>query len=245
MINKYKNKRFTILLAAVLLLITTSISWAKSEKPIVITAEEIRERAENFLINNLDWPPESMDIKVNYKAKDLLLKEGDLLLDFNMRKNSRAIGRIPLTVTVKLNDKFVKRLRVDAKVGIYQDVVKTVNSIQRGDVVGVSDVIVERTRSERIFKNVATQLDKVIGQAATKNIQVGKIIKFRDLKQVPTIKRGSRIMIVAKRGSMRITAPGAAREDGFKNSIVQVVNLETKKLIYAEVINANTVEVKF
>ena len=182
---------------------------------------------------------------MNYKAKDLVLQEGDLLLDFNMRKNSRGIGRIPLTVTVKLNDKFIKRLRVDAKVGVYQDVVKTVNSIQRGDVVGVSDVIVERTRSERILKNVATQLDKVIGQAATKNIQVGKIIKFRDLKQVPTIKRGSRIMIVAKRGSMRITAPGAAREDGFKNSIVQVVNLETKKLIYAEVINANTVEVRF
>ena len=152
MINKYKNKRFTILLAAGLLLITTSISWAKSEKPIVVTAEEIRERAENFLINNLDWPPESMDIKVNYKAKDLLLQEGDLLLDFNMRNNSRAIGRIPLTVTVKLNDKFIKRLRVDAKVGVYQDVVKTVNSIQRGDVVGVSDVIVERTRSEKILK---------------------------------------------------------------------------------------------
>ena len=44
---------------------------------------------------------------------------------------------------------------------------------------------------------------------------------------------------------MRITAPGAVREDGFKNSIVQVVNLETKKLVYAEVIDANTVEVKF
>ena len=88
-------------------------------------------------------------------------------------------------------------------------------------------------------------MDKVIGKAAKKNIQIGKIIKIRDIKEVPTIKRGSRVKIIAKRGSMRITAPGAAREDGFKNSIVQVVNLETKKLLYAEVIDANTVEVKF
>ena len=36
-----------------------------------------------------------------------------------------------------------------------------------------------------------------------------------------------------------------AREDGFKSSIVQVVNLETKKTVYAEVINSNTVEVNF
>jgi flagella basal body P-ring formation protein FlgA len=245
MINKNKNKWFTCLLALGLLLITTSISWAKPEKPIVITAKEIRERAENYLINNLEWPPESMDIKVRYEAKDLLLKEGDLSLEFDMRKNSRAIGRIPLTVQVKLNDKYIRRIRVDAKVGVYQDVVKTVNSIQRGNVISELDVIVERTRSEKIFKNVATQLDKVIGKAAKKNIQVGKIIKFRDIKEVPTIKRGSRVMIVAKRGTMRITAPGAVREDGYKNSVVQVVNLETKKLIYAEVINANTVEVKF
>ena len=245
MINKRKKKYFTLLIALGLFLITASISWAKSEKPIVITAEEIRERAENFLMNNLDWPPESMDIKVRYEAKDLSFKEGNLSLVFDMRKNSRAIGRIPLTVQVKLNDKFIRRLRVDAKVGVYQDVVKTVNSIQRGNVISESDVIIERTRSEKIFKNVATQLDKVIGKAAKKNIQIGKIIKFRDIKEVPTIKRGSRVMIVAKRGTMRITAPGAVREDGYKNSVVQVVNLETKKLIYAEVINANTVEVKF
>jgi flagella basal body P-ring formation protein FlgA len=245
MINKRKKKYFTLLIALGLFLITASISWAKSEKPIVITAEEIRERAENFLINNLDWPPESMDIKVRYEAKDLSFKEGNLSLVFDMRKNSRAIGRIPLTVQVKLNDKFIRRLRVDAKVGVYQDVVKTVNSIQRGNVISESDVIIERTRSEKIFQNVATQLDKVIGKAAKKNIQIGKIIKIRDMKEVPTIKRGSRVRIIAKRGSMRITAPGAAREDGFKNSIVQVVNLETKKLVYAEVIDANTVEVKF
>jgi flagella basal body P-ring formation protein FlgA len=44
---------------------------------------------------------------------------------------------------------------------------------------------------------------------------------------------------------MKITAPGTAREDGFKNKIVQVVNLETKKTVYAEVINSKTVEVRF
>ena len=44
---------------------------------------------------------------------------------------------------------------------------------------------------------------------------------------------------------MKITAPGAVREEGFKNSVVKVVNLETKKTIYAEVLSANTVKVQF
>ena len=245
MIKKNKEKWFASFLAIVFLLITVSITFAKSEDTRTITAQEIRESAENYLINSLDWDPESMDIEINYDSKDLVVPEGKLLLDFGKTNIHRGVGRIPLTILLKIDNKFFKRLRVNAKVGIYQDVVKTVNSLQRGNVISTSDVVIERVRTERILKDIPTTLDKVIGQAATRNLQNGKIVKFRDLKKVPTVKRGSRVIILARKGSIKITAPGTAREDGFKNSIVQVVNLETKKMVYAEVINSNTVEVKF
>ena len=245
MIKKYKKKGFVVLLVMGILLVASSIAWAKTENTRTVTSQEIRESAENYLINSLDWDPESMDISIKYEARDLELPEGKLLLDFVKINNPRGVGRIPLTALVKVDGKFIKRLRVNAKVAVYQDVVKTVSSIQRGNVISVSDVVVERTRTERVLKDIPTTLDKVIGQAATRNLQNGKIVKFRDLKKVPTVKRGSRVIILARKGSVKITAPGTVREDGFKNSIVQVVNLETKKMIYAEVINSNMVEVKF
>jgi len=245
MIKKYKKKGFAVLLVMGILLIASSIAWAKTENTRTVTSQEIRESAENYLINSLDWDPESMDISIKYEARDLELPEGKLLLDFVKINNPRGVGRIPLTALVKVDGKFIKRLRVNAKVAVYQDVVKTVSSIQRGNVISVSDVVVERTRTERVLKNIPTTLDKVIGRAATRNLQNGKIVKFRDLKKVPTVKRGSRVIILARKGSVKITAPGTVREDGFKNSIVQVMNLETKKMIYAEVINGNTVEVRF
>ena len=245
MIKKYNKKGFAVLLIMGILLIASSIAWAKTENTRTVTSQEIRESAENYLINSLDWDPESMDISIKYEARDLELPEGKLLLDFVKINNPRGVGRIPLTALVKVDGKFIKRLRVNAKVAVYQDVVKTVSSIQRGNVISVSDVVVERTRTERVLKDIPTTLDKVIGQAATRNLQNGKIVKFRDLKKVPTVKRGSRVIILARKGSVKITAPGTVREDGFKNSIVQVMNLETKKMIYAEVINGNTVEVRF
>jgi flagella basal body P-ring formation protein FlgA len=241
----HKKTWCTILLAIGFLLMTGSSTWAKSDATRTVTSQEIRESAENYLINHLDWNPESMDIEINYQARDLVVPDGTLLLDYGRINNPKGIGRIPLTVLVKIDDKFIKRLRINAKVVVYQDVVKTRNSLQRGNVIGESDVVMERIRTERILRDIPTNLDRVIGQAATRNLQPGNTVKFRDLKQVPTIRRGSRVIILARKGSMKITAPGTAREDGFKNKIVQVVNLETKKTVYAEVINSNTVEVRF
>ena len=240
-----KKKWLAVLLVIALMLVANKFVWANSENTRTVTAQQIRESAENYLINSLDWNPESMDIEINYQARDLVVPEGTLLLDFGRINNTRGIGRIPLTVLVKIDDKFIKRVRINAKVVVYQDVVKTRNSLQRGNVIGESDVVMERIRTERILRDIPTNLDRVIGQAATRNLQPGNTVKFRDLKQVPTIKRGSRVIILARKGSMKITAPGTAREDGFKNKIVQVVNLETKKTVYAEVINSNTVEVRF
>jgi len=240
-----ENKWLAVLLVMAIMFVANTIAWAKTENTRTVTAQQIRESAENYLINSLDWNPESMEIEINYEAKDMELPEGSLLLDFGKPNNSKRIGRIPLTLMVKVDGKFIRRLRVTAKVAVYQDVVKTVNSLQRGNVIGASDVVMERTRSERILKDIPTTLDKVIGQAATRNLQNGEIVKFRDLKKVPTVKRGSRVIILARKGSVKITAPGTVREDGFKNSIVQVINLETKKMVYAEVINENTVEVRF
>ena len=245
MIKNYKNKSFGLFLVLGFILITSTITWAKPGNTKTVTSQEIIASAENYLINSLDWNPESVDISINYPGKDLKIPEGKLFLDFGKINNPRGIGRIPLTVLVKVDDKFIKRLRVNANVAVYQDVVKTINSLQRGNIIGTSDVVIERTRTERLLRDIPTSLDKVIGKAATRNIQNGKIVKFRDLKKVPTVKRGARVIILARRGTMKITAPGTVREDGFKNSIVQVVNLETKKTIYAEVINGNTVEVRF
>jgi flagellar basal body P-ring formation protein FlgA len=245
MIKNYKNKLFGFFLVLGFILITSSITWAKPDKTKTVTSQEIIASAENHLIKSLDWNPESVDISIKYQGKDLKIPEGKLFLDFGKINNPKGIGRIPLTVLVKVDDKFIKRIRVNANVAVYQDVVKTINSLQRGNVISTSDVVIERTRTERILRDIPTSLDKVIGKAATRNIQNGKIVKFRDLKRIPTVRRGARVIILARRGTMKITAPGTVREDGFKNSIVQVVNLETKKTIYAEVINGNTVEVRF
>ncbi|MCH8289322.1 MAG: flagellar basal body P-ring formation protein FlgA [Candidatus Marinimicrobia bacterium] len=134
---------------------------------------------------------------------------------------------------------------MNSKVTISLDVVRMMNDVGRGEIVRREDVTLDQIRSDRILREAPVRLDKVVGREATRNLKSGRIVKRRDTKKAPLVNRGDRVMIVVRRGGLKITAPGTVREEGFKNSIVQVVNLNSKKMVYGEVIDANTVEVKF
>ena len=240
-----KYKCFLTFVTIILFVLAGFNAWAGSDNKRTVSTKEIVGGAENFLLTHLDWDPQTMDIAVTYKGKDLLLPPGELSFDYGTLNNSRRVGRIPLIVQVKVDNKFFKRLRMNAKVSVLQDVIRTISSVERGNIISDSDVVIENIRTDRLLKNIPDKLNKVIGQEATRNLQTGEILKFRDFKRVPLVERGSRVIIQATKGTVKITAPGVVREKGFKNSIVQVVNLETKKTLFAEVLDANTVEVKF
>lgn len=245
MINKMKHSTFLIFGVLWILFAGLTDAIADPENNQVVTSEEIRQKAEEYLMNQLNWDPESMEVDVKYKGEDLVLPEGELNLDYRMSANSSQIGRIPVSLQVKVDDRFLKRVRLSSQVEVYQDVVRLVNPVRRGEVLNNGDVAVDRVRSKRILRNLPNGLDEVVGMEATKNLKDGKIVTLRDLRKVPLVARGDRVILVIKKGSLKITTPGTVREDGFKNSIIQVVNLETKKPVYGEVIDANTVEVKY
>ena len=65
------------------------------------------------------------------------------------------------------------------------------------------------------------------------------------LKKPALVNRGDKILILAEKNGMKITTPGILKEDGYEDGMVQVLNIESKKLIYGRLVDANTVKVSF
>jgi flagella basal body P-ring formation protein FlgA len=61
----------------------------------------------------------------------------------------------------------------------------------------------------------------------------------------PLVRRGDSVTIVAEAGAMRVTAAGEARQKGGRGDRIAVVNLDSRRTIYAQVIDGRTVAVNF
>jgi flagellar basal body P-ring formation protein FlgA len=242
--NKNKLKIFLILFVGVYLTLTCELIVNASEKQI-IKADEIENSAINHLIKELPWNRESLEINVYYNEKDIVLPPGKKDLIYKIMGSSQRAGRIPMILEIRIDDKFKKRIRINTKVLVSQKVVKTIRAVRRGEILSKEEIKIETIQTERPLKNAITNINFALGYEATRDISIGKVIIPNYVKKPALGNRGDKILIMAKKGGMTITTPGILKEDGYEDAMVQVLNMESKKIIYGRLVDSNTVKVKF
>lgn len=243
----YKIQKRLVLAAALLACLfgmANGSAWAE-ESTQVIKAETIRENAHRFLLRELAWGPNRMNLDVEYKGGDVKVPKGPVEFDFRLPGSKNRAGKVPFSLMIRV-DKIVKhRARLDANVEVIYDVVQTTESLERGHIISEGDVELVQIPSMRPMRNIMTRIDDVIGQKVVRSIGHGQSITNFMIKREHTVKRGDRILLVAEKGPLRITAPGLVQENGFKDAIVKVQNLQSHKTVYGTVVDSKTVKVEF
>lgn len=121
--------------------------------------------------------------------------------------------------------------------------VVTVNrDIARGDILAKSDLQIE-TREVRGYIRDAGEVGDFLGKRATRYLPSGTSLTATAVEVPPVVERGGRVWIVAQQGTVRVSAPGVARSDGGLGEVIQVENTTSRQVIYAEVIDSETVQV--
>jgi flagella basal body P-ring formation protein FlgA len=65
------------------------------------------------------------------------------------------------------------------------------------------------------------------------------------LKSVPMVRRGGMVRIVLDKGLLRIMTIGQSEENGARNDFVKIRNVSSGKILYARVIDENTVKIDY
>lgn len=220
-------------------------STASATDQQILTVKEIKKRAENHLVTNLPWDKDSMEIEVYYQGGKIFLPTGQKELIFRGLGGTQKVGRIPMVLEIKVNGIFQKRIQINSRVMVSQNVIKTIRTIKRGEIFSDENIQLETIKTDRIWKNTIENLDHAIGYEAKRNLPSGKILTQRIVKKPALGNKGDKILILAEKGILKITTPGILKEDGYEDAMVRVLNMESKKVIYGRLVDSNTVKVNF
>lgn len=216
-----------------------------AEEPQILAADEIEKGAVNYLEKTLPWEKESLEINVYYEGEDIPLPPGEKELIYKAIGGNKKAGRIPMILEIRVNGHFQKKIRMNSRVLVSQQVIKTVRPVRKGDILSTDDIQVESVKTERPWKNAINKIDNALGFEAARSLSIGKILISNYIKKPALGNRGDKILILAEKGGMKITAPGILKEDGYEDAMVRVLNMESKKIIYGRLVDSNTVKVSF
>ncbi|MGV3635719.1 MAG: flagellar basal body P-ring formation chaperone FlgA [Pseudorhodoplanes sp.] len=116
----------------------------------------------------------------------------------------------------------------------YETVVLT-RAVARGDVLRASDLTVERRPKAQLQADTVRDPDAAIGMASRQALSSGQPIRSTDLTRPLLVKRGEPVMVRYEVPGIVLTARGKAEEDGSLGDTINLLNVQSKRVIQAVV----------
>ncbi len=164
--------------------------------------------------------------------------------DFRVHwRSERRLGSCGIEVDVRKDGRRVQTIPMIAEVSVTLPVVSAVKPINRGQVVRESDVCLEKRDFFHTDRIGLTELEAVIGQQARRLIHRGEMVRHRDLRPRPLIRRGDLVTVWSQAGGLRVKTVVKALEDGTFGELIEVRNEASGEKFRVSVVAPQTAKV--
>lgn len=153
------------------------------------------------------------------------------------------LGRVLFLVSSKPSGKPSAHQWVAAEVEMIRSVVVAVRPLRRSQVIGPEDIEIRSVAMTRGGEASLFDPAALIGKRLIRSVASGTPISNEMVETAPVIRPGDRITLVVESGGLRIATVGRAKEEGFLGRSMAVVNLDSQKTVYGEVVDSSTVKV--
>ena len=215
--------------------ITTASQVVPSEQLKTVAIEAIRQL--------LGPAADSGDITVDpaNEVRDLTVPLGVVKLSADLPSGVHYSTPTTVAVRVDIQDRTPLTITLNYNIRLYRNVVIVGQGIGAHEMIAPEALHLERLEVGRLTGGYFTELAEVAGYAAKRSLAPGMVIAKSMLEKPLLIKRGAMVAILAEAGSLQVTAQGEALQDGRNGQLIRVMNIQSRKIILAQIIDGNTV----
>jgi flagella basal body P-ring formation protein FlgA len=151
------------------------------------------------------------------------------------------LGRALFSLVFKSGEKAIFQANIRA----LDWVVTSRRPLRKSQLIGKEDVYLALMDVRRMPRDAMTRLESAWGKTMTQSLGANMPIIEGTMGEIPLIRKGQRITLVASVPGLKITTPGEARQDGYPGQPLKVVNLSSKRDVRGIPLDENHVSVDF
>ena len=240
---KMRLRQYHIDLSAVILEVPELVEVSRS--CIKIPKQKIEEMVSGFLLQNIPRENKNMRIKEIRVPEEVVLSKGQVSYKVTVADNQPLRGKCSIAVEFSVNGSDQKKIWAIATIEVLGPVVVTRKPLGRYQPIDEDDVELKTMDLSDLPDDVITDPEVIIGKRTTRAIGAQVPLRADTVELPPLVKRGDLVVIIAESRGLKITTRGQVKKKGRLGEQIPVINLDSKKVLYARVIDANTVKVDF
>lgn len=204
-------------------------------------SEKVQEAIESYVDTN--FKSENGEYHFDYRRINWnqLPSEFDSVRVFRIGKDT-PLGNTIFTLGIYRENDLIKAVPVSVNVTLIVNAVVTSVPVNTGE--KLLDVKIDKRLITSKSQFPVTDPAGLQGKQARRYIPAGSTIYPSMLELVPVINTGDKVNIVIEKGLIKVTAEGVARQKGGVGDIIKVVNLGSRKVVRAEIVDSSTVALK-
>lgn len=214
-----------------------------TRKGTMVKASFFKDQIYDYVIENSKWK-DGIDVEI-VSTKDIVIPESDVRWKITPANGQDFFGSILFDVKAisTLTNEVLFSNWITAKLKITKEVAVSNADITRGQLISENDVRWETREITAFTKDAILTREEVIGQRAGRMIRPNSVITTSLMEKKFMVRRGEMAVLLVKLNGVNASTSVKVLADGAMGDTVQVMNMESKKIITGTVSGRNTVEV--
>ncbi len=132
---------------------------------------------------------------------------------------------------------------VPVRVAVIRPVVVTRRPVPRGAVLAREDLELRERDTATLPLGYLTRLEAAVGQRARRALPAGAVVAPGALERTPVVRRGQRVILLARTGTVEVRAAAVALSDAAVGERVAVRNLRSQRVVEGVAVREGVVRV--
>ena len=212
---------------------------------VKIEKTELKQIISDFILHNISQDNKTVRIKEIRVPQSVILPKGRVAYKVAAPRSGELKGKCSIAVDFSVNGHSQKKVWATATIEILGPVVVTRRPLGRHKPIAEDDIELQTMDLSDLPDGVVADPEAVLGKRTRRAIGAQTPLRADLIELPPLVKRGDLVVIIAETNGLKITTLGQVKKRGRLGERIPVVNMDSKKILYARVIDSKTVKVDF